>query len=211
MFKKLLNFFASLFGKDTPSEAAPTSATSNDDIQIEALPEEQFWGLISETTPFEADPDAQIKKLREVLMALSADDVAAFRIAFDRELKRSYTWDLWGAVYVVHGGCSDDSFDYFRHWLVSKGQTAFETVLKDPDALADLVVENVEGVLEFEEFSYIAGDIWSEKTGRDWAEIPFDVKNSTAGDPAGKEFEEDEEHLAKRYPKLWARFGENPL
>ena len=35
---------------------------------------------------------------------------------------RSYDWNLWGAAYLMKGGCSDDAFDYFRGWLVAQGR-----------------------------------------------------------------------------------------
>lgn len=53
---------------------------------------------------------------------------------------RSYRWDLWGAAYVAKGGASDDGFEYFQRWLISRGRTDFERVLADPDALADLAI-----------------------------------------------------------------------
>ena len=37
--------------------------------------------------------------------------------------------------------------------------------MADPDSLADILVANVEGVLEFEDFAYVARQVWGEKTG----------------------------------------------
>jgi len=178
---------------------------------MDAMSFEDFWALIEQTTVHQADTEKQEAALREKLMALTSDDVARFGLAFDREMKRSYTWDLWGAAYVVHGGASDDSFHYFRQWLISKGQNIFETVLKAPDDLADLIAEPAGGPLEFEEFSYVASDVWGIKTNKDTVEMPFNSAYALGDDPNGEEFEEDDTHLAKRYPKLWARFGETPI
>lgn len=36
----------------------------------------------------------------------------------------------------MHGGCSDDSFDYFRGWLTAQGKEVFLNALADPDSLA---------------------------------------------------------------------------
>jgi hypothetical protein len=33
----------------------------------------------------------------------------------------------------------------------------------------------------------------------------------TGRQPSGEPFPEDEDHLARRYPKLWQRFGAKPL
>ena len=178
---------------------------------METMPADRFWDLIAETTRHQADPDAQIESLRGLLSALTPEEIAAFAMAFAREMKRSYSWDLWGAAYLIQGGASDDGFDYFRHWLISRGRALFEAALRDPERLAELLGAEAEGPPEFEEFSYVAGEVWSEKTGRDFQEMPFDAANSYPPDPSGEPFEEDDEHLARRYPKLWARFGENPL
>ena len=178
---------------------------------MEPMPPDRFWAIVDKTTPYEADTERQVKELRQILEKLTADEIAAFDLAYNREMKRAYSWDLWGAVYVVHGGASDDGFHYFCAWLISKGQQVFESVLKNPDGLADWFVQDVEGWLEFEEFSYIAGEVWGEKTGLDMADRPFDMAFSISGDPTGEEFEDDAAHLSKRYPKLWNRFGETPL
>jgi hypothetical protein len=129
-------------------------------------------------------------------------------------MKRSYKWDLWGAAYVVHGGASDDGFEYFRRWLISKGRGVFERVVAEPDDLADLLVPEVEGVLEFEEFSYVAGDVWSQRTGKGIDEFYAAATSDRVlpgAAPQGTPFEEDEAFLSTRYPKLWRRFGETPL
>ncbi|WP_449342020.1 DUF4240 domain-containing protein [Streptomyces aurantiogriseus] len=35
---------------------------------------------------------------------------------------RAYTWDLWGAAWVLLDGASDDAFDFFRCWLIGQGR-----------------------------------------------------------------------------------------
>ena len=186
-------------------------ATKQRDVVMKTMPADTFWMLIGKTTDYEADTAAQVARLRDVLITMSAEDVSAFDLAFAREMKRAYSWDLWGATYVVHGGASDDSFHYFCTWLISKGRKIFEVVSAAPDDLADVLADPPGGPLEFEEFAYVASEVWSEKTGQDDADRPFDRTYAITGDPSGQEFEEDEDHLAKRYPKLWARFGTNPL
>src|SRR6266567_9523959 len=90
-------------------------------LSTKPMSDERFWGLIGRTTVLESDPESQIEALRSGLRRLSVEDIEAFEAAFDRHMKRSYSWDLWGATYVVHGGASDDAFEYFRCWLISKG------------------------------------------------------------------------------------------
>jgi hypothetical protein len=177
-----------------------------------SMSEQAFWLIVKTTIAFESNPDQQLVALQGALRRLTTDEIEAFEATFDALMKRSYSWDLWGATYVVHGGASDDAFEYFRCWLISKGQAVFEKVLADPDSLADLLVPDVQGVLEFEMFAYVARNVWGEKTGRKGTEIPTAAPMMYPGiNPAGTPFKEDPEHLAKRYPKLWKRFGHAPL
>ena len=117
------------------------------------MPDQRFWALVEATTAFENDPERQLAALHDVLGKLPIDEIEAYESAFDALMKRSYSWDLWGAAYVVHGGASDDSFEYFRCWLISKGQGIFEKVMADPDGLVDMLAPKIAGVLEFEEFA----------------------------------------------------------
>jgi hypothetical protein len=176
------------------------------------MSDDAFWAVIGHTTALEANTDAQLDALTQVLNTLSADEVIAFEQAFQRSSIRAYTWELWGAGYVAHGGMSDDGFEYFRRWLISKGRGIYQHVMARPDDLADLLAADSEGPLEFEEFAYAAGDVWVSKTGQSIDVFHERVGSMLAmGDPAGEPFEEDPTHLAARYPKLWRRFGDNPL
>lgn len=171
-----------------------------------------FWQIVDATIALENHPEQQLEALHAELSKLSLAKIAQFEASFDAEMRRSYSWDLWGAAYVVHGGASDDSFEYFRCWLISKGKRAFEKVLADPDNLADVLAPDVQGALEFESFAYVARKTWGEKTGKPGREIPnaapmMYLKLS----PAGVPFDDDAASLAKRYPKLWKRFGTSPL
>ena len=176
------------------------------------MDDRRFWMIVDRTAVLEADPERQMEALRDQLEALSADEIVAFRNAFEAQLARAYTWDLWAVAYTAHGGASDDGFEYFRRWLVSKGSETFEALLADPDGLADRLVEDVDGFPEFEEFLYVTNDVWSEKTGQPASDMLVDLTLMTVGqDPRGEPFPEDPEELERRFPKTWKRFGSRPL
>lgn len=177
------------------------------------MSDDMFWAVVDRTAVLEDDPERQLDSLRAILNELSPQEIEAFEASFWRQMGRAYSWDLWGAAYVVHGGCSDDGFEYFRRWLISKGRAVYERVLADADDLADLLVADVEGVLEFEDFSpYVALEVWSSKTGRNMEDFPPLLGTTLPPDePRGTPFHEDAAHLAARYPKLWRRFRETPL
>ncbi|WP_342722417.1 DUF4240 domain-containing protein [Bradyrhizobium sp. B097] len=174
---------------------------------------DQFWEIMERAARFDDNPAAHLDALRSELRGLTADQIKSFEVAFRRYLNKAYTWDLWGAAYVIHGGCSDDGFEYFRRWLVSKGRDVYEPALADSDSLAQLQLRpGPDGTWEFEEIYYVANRIFAEKGGkgdvRDYSEPEAGLGGSG---PSGELFREDQEHLARRYPNLWRRFGAEPL
>ncbi len=99
---------------------------------------ETFWALIDEARRADGVTSAA---LETKLARLSAGDIEGFYgwlAAYLEGLRRE---DLWAAVYTLRGGCGDDAFDYFRGWLVGRGEAAVLDAVKDPESLADLVGE----------------------------------------------------------------------
>jgi hypothetical protein len=188
-------------------------------VRVRLMDEAQFWSLIDASVEGSPPQDVQEGRLAAALGRLPAEDIAAFDTMFWVQVGRAYTWDLWGAAYIIHGGASDDSFEYFRRWLLSRGKATFEAALRDPDSLADLIPATQSEPAEFEDFPYIAANVWKSKTGFDpYAATSdvgfFDTKFFAAAipnEPPGEPFEEDPDYLAKRWPKLWERFGDSPL
>ncbi len=182
-------------------------------MEASPMPPDEFWRVIARIAEAEHDPDAQIDALRSALHELSLDKIISFESAFRCYLNQAYTWDLWGAAYVIHGGCSDDGFEYFRRWLVSRGRGITEEALADPDSLARLIGQfGPDRTWEFEEIYYVTMDVFKEKGGegdvRDYSELEAGLDGRR---PSGEPFVEDGADLARRYPKLWQRFGSEPL
>lgn len=165
-----------------------------------------FWEIVDRSAlRGGGDQGGQCEALRTALLALSPEEIVGFDAAFHKMMNASYTWDLWGAAYVMEGGCSDDGFDYFRAWLISQGRYAFESALSDPESMIHLAPDP-DGGAEFESFMYVAGDAWAEKTGKDLFDMPNE-REGGGGEPSGERWDEDEEVLAARYPKLWEKYG----
>lgn len=201
-------FFLVQNGRAKPADALSSATHWPAD---RAGQETEFWKIIDATNPTTRGGERQLAELRARLGALSTADLETFIRVNDRLMAETYGWDLWGAAYVAQGGASDDAFEDFRKWLISSGRNAFEQVSADPDSLADIIPADYEGDATFEEFSYLFADIWTERTGKPIAELPKEKESLYPSEPKGEPFAEDPEQLAARYPKLWARFGEEPL
>lgn len=161
-----------------------------------------FWNLIERTRRKSGgEQDMQMDALRQELEALAPAEIADFQTHFDTLRAEAYRWDLWGAAFIIRGGCSDDGFIDFRSWLVSQGRQVYEAAIQDPQSLADVANPDKDDCT-FEEFAYVAADVYEGKTEQD--EIPSRAEPEP-DDPAGESWEEED--LPKRFPKLWSKFG----
>jgi hypothetical protein len=166
------------------------------------LDEAGFWQLIAETRHVAGnDTGEQSSLLEERLSKLpprAIVDFARIRHRFDR---RAYTWRMWGAAYVIEDGCSDDCFRDFRGYVISLGREPYEKSLTDPDSLASTAEDAETG--DWENADNVAPDAYSSATGNDFPGDDSDL----AGSPRGTPFNTDDgDGLARRYPKLAARF-----
>jgi Protein of unknown function (DUF4240) len=115
-----------------------------------------------------------------------------------------YTWDLWGVAYILNGGCSDDGFEYFRAWVLSRGRSATELARSDPEGFGLSVSPDTgPDEMECEELMYAGGSAYKTLTG-DFG--PPRVTPLPAA-PSGEEWEESIESLRSRFPRLAAHWG----
>jgi len=98
---------------------------------------DQFWAIIDRVHSLHArDMEAKCEALGEELDRLDDALLRGFISRFDEANDRAYDWTLWGAAYLIGGGCSDDAFSDFRATLISMGRRFYEATLADPDSLA---------------------------------------------------------------------------
>jgi hypothetical protein len=159
----------------------------------------RFWSVIDEAK-------GSAEALTTTLASLPQPDIAAFDAWFWAYYLAIAREDLWAAVYAILGGCSDDGFDYFRSWLIGRGEHALLAAIRDPESLAELVGDEdprnerllgaarraYEGELPDREMPAIPGrETWPAdrfKRGTKWTDAFF----------------------AKHYPKLHDRYIANP-
>jgi hypothetical protein len=132
------------------------------------------------------------------LVQLRPDDIRKIHHEFTRELTRSYSWELWGAAYIINGGCSDDCFDYFRAWLIMQGSTVFQAAVRDPDSLADY--PHLAQPAEFEDALSVTRDAYLASTGKE-------PDRSAPHPRLGPVWDfDDHMEMKRRYPRLCRKF-----
>lgn len=168
------------------------------DTAGQLMNENEFWKLIENSRVAAKNRyTEQISALKTLLVKLENKEIEKFNNRFTALLVVSYDWKLWGAAYVINGGCSDDCFDYFRQYLIRHGKNRFYQTIKDPESCAGWIKsEEQEG---WEGLQYCAMDAYKQKTGK---ELPksYNPKFELKGKPF------DEETVSKQYPKLSKKF-----
>lgn len=187
------------------------------------MDDDTFWTLIERFRRRTPDPDERLARLVGELARGPESEAVRFQLCLDRALLPTATWDLWAAADRIMGWCSDDSFFYFRLWLVGLGRETFERVVADPDALAGVPeVSRLAGRnpadwddeewLEWEGLDFVAGRAFVQVTGR--TEEDFYAAVEECGglgpevlEPSGERWEaNDDEQAHRRLPRLSALF-----
>jgi hypothetical protein len=182
--------------KGLASAGTPGSASSA------VMNQARFWQLTGQAR-IDAGNDTgrQSELLKQRLAKLPPPSILKFdriRHSFD---VRAYSYDIWGAAYVIEDGCSDDCFRDFRGYLISLGRGPYEAALQNPDSLAAVAQDAETG--NWEGADNPSPDAYASATGSDF---PIDEPD-LSGTPRGKPFDEnDTAALAARYPRLYARF-----
>jgi hypothetical protein len=170
-----------------------------------------FWELIDKSRrASEGDLEQQIEELGVLLDDLSAEDIVEFQYIFGAHFHTTYTWPLWGAAYVIGGGfCSDDGFDYFRGWLISRGEKVFNVAQTNPDELVSLIQKSDEDVgCQVEGWQSVGVDAWCRKTGLEYSLFPSSSSLKYFAfpfSPSGVKW--SVEDLDRLYPLLTKRFN----
>jgi hypothetical protein len=159
---------------------------------------ERFWEIIEQAKHDTIDSEKQVEHIYAALKTLPPDEIIEFDYLYDDYRFQAYRWDLWGAAHVMNDGCSDDGFEYFRGWLISRGRAVYEKALSDPDSLTTEFDPQCDAH-ELESLLGITRRAYEHATGN---EIP--ARDRTFPKIAGEQWNADD--LDAMLPRLTARF-----
>jgi hypothetical protein len=186
--------------------------TYDDSVTLEG-----FWSVIDVSQRAGAgDPERQRAELRAALARLPEREILDFSHHFGVLMVRAYRHDVWDAVWLLSGGCGDDSFHDFRDFLVACGRDIYEAVLHDPESLLDPANEPA---LDFGEMAFwsAADEAWRISKGIDPddydVEMPDVQRPEWTGErdrirydehPSGDRIDvQDDDAVRKRFPRIW--------
>jgi hypothetical protein len=206
-----MSFLSKLFGKGPEPRREPFKMQPT----AEMMDEDRFWKLIADSFAASGeDQNAQLAFLRHELAKLPPKDIVGFRLRTDKLLYDTYNPTMWCAGYVMNGGCSDDMFEYFRLWVISRGREIYENAKSNPDSLIAVAEVDVpEGLFDFESFWYVANDAFKQTTGKDLYDYIDNEKFKTNEGNYDRDIEfnweeDDPESMKRICPKLFENFTE---
>ncbi|AXE18469.1 hypothetical protein DR864_12245 [Runella rosea] len=165
--------------------------------------EADFWNIIERAKKSsEGDYEYQADLLTELLQSRPISEIIEFDNIFSELHRKSYRSDWWGAAYLINGGCSDDGFDYFRAWVISRGQKAYYEAWKNPESLLKYINEDNIGECYAETLMYSASIAYEQKTDKD------DFHDKTYSLPLPEivfDWQEDDDSLQIKFPKLFKK------
>lgn len=201
-----MGLFDKLFGKKQEENKSVNLDTTQLTKTAEMLDEDLYWSIISKSLKKTNNQDDQEQFLIKEIGNLTPTQMIGFRLRTDKLLYDTYNSEMWCAGYIMNGGCSDDGFEYFRNWVISRGKETYYNAKQNPDNLISEVIEGAE-FYDFESFWYVALEAFQQKTGKDLYDyIDYDNFKTSEGNYPQFEFtwkEEDSESMKKICPKLF--------
>lgn len=172
------------------------------------MDDQVYWQIIRDSIRESESQEEQEEYLINRLKVMNPQEIIGFHLKTGSLMVRSYLSELWCAAYINNGGCSDDGFEFFRCWLISRGQEAFYSVLEKPDRLLEFCSEDPDDYeSEFEGFGYVAVYAFERKTGKSiFSHIEDRLRDASEGyAPINFNWEEDNPDSMKAIcPALFA-------
>lgn len=203
-----MGIFDRLFGKSNSNKKEKGKITHQEiEKTSEMLDEVIFWNIIDASLKSSKNQDDQETFLVKEIEKLTPKEIIGFRLRTDKLLYDTYNSKMWCAGYIMNGGCSDDGFEYFRNWIISRGKDTYYAAKENPDSLISEYIEDEE-FYDFEGFWYVALTAFTNKTGKDLYDYIADNFMSNEGNYQDFEFtwEEDKPETMKAIcPKLFEK------
>ena len=173
---------------------------------------QEFWKIIdySKLTS-KGDKKLQERLIVKSLKDYSSEQITRFEIIFRQYLIESDDFKVLAVPKIVEGLVTDDTYLYFRCWLISEGEKTFRATLITADYLADKISRTTN--IYFENLMSVATEAYILKVGKEDEDENFPARvaikqglnyNFPSSRTKGNNWHASQ--LPHLYPKLWAAF-----
>jgi hypothetical protein len=177
------------------------------------MDEKEFWKIIDYAFYNSGgDTKTEAEIITQKLSQYTPEQIVDFEVILCKKIIAANDYKIVAIDKIIDGSVSDDTYLYFRCWLIGLGQKTFEETIKDPDSIADNIERGV--VPDFEDLLFVSTTAYQNKTGKKKEDdtyprsVAYDKGlNYDFGGPktTGKDWKESE--LPGLYPKLWDKFN----
>lgn len=182
-------------------------------IKGNKMDETEFWKIIDYSIAnSKNDKLEQEKTIVEKLSAYNPEQIIEFEIILRQLIIQADDFKTMAAQKIIEDYVSDDSYIYFRCWLIGKGEEIYKGTIRNPDFLSDRIAQDDD--FYFEGLLYVATSAYKIRTGikEEDESFPRDVAILKGLDydfvaPPTKGVDWKEEDLPRTYPKLWRLFN----
>lgn len=180
------------------------------------MSEKEFWRIIDYAKSKSNSNDLMaIDLIPNVLKDYEVGEIVEFEIIFETLIAKADDYKIMAAEKIMTGSVTDDSYIYYRCWLIMQGQKIFEAALINPESLADLYSTDDPSGFDCESLMYVADKAYTAKTGKDAYNDDNGPRNVAyskglsydmpATPTKGTDWKAED--LPNMYPKLWRKFN----
>lgn len=182
-------------------------------VKSDKMDKDEFWKIIDYSIAnSKNDKLEQEKIIVEKLSAYSPEQIIEFEIILRELIIQADDFKIMAVQKIIEGYVSDDSYLYFRCWLIRKGEEIYRETIENPDSLSDRIAEDDD--FYFEGLLYVSTSAYKIRTDikEEDESFPRDVAilkglDYDFGAPPTKGVDWKEEDLPRTYPKLWRLFN----
>ncbi len=181
------------------------------------MKEIEFWNFL-DRYKWEGYEEKRVEGLNEI----STENLIQWCFFNEIFYKKAHKYSIWCAAEIVRGGCGDDSFHYFRNWLILQGFDIYKNALENADTLLKIFqrpryknrddIQNDSFIFEIEKILEIRGikdyEIWARESNISFIQIE---KIDLDTEHLQENWADDENSLAAVCPKIYAFFRKKPL
>ncbi|TAE18086.1 MAG: DUF4240 domain-containing protein [Bacteroidetes bacterium] len=181
-------------------------------IIFACMNKQEFWKIIDASLKVSTQHKIRSQAITDLLSQYLPEQIIKFEVILRELITEADEYGVMAILKIMEGWVTDDSWIYFRCWLIGQGEQTFYETLKEPDSIANKVDKNTN--FEFEELLYVATDAYKVKTNKTVEDDTFPryiasemgLEYDVLAPPTkGEEWESED--VPKICPNLWAKFN----